>query len=345
MDKSKKGKIIGSIISGLVTVGVAVGVFYVLSNNGEGSIISPPDPPNPPQAKLANVENIQYDNQSNLLTWDDVTGADAYNVSINGEIQQVDDNYYPFALVDQETEFKVQAYDTSGRFLASEWSDPYVVTLQQQESLVAKVNEFATNIVSYNVDLKKVISLYAEGNNVYTTAIYRVGSRDRLAVLCTDCGKEVESIQDALDILDIEDPAQHITLIDTSEIKNYDTASSFLSRREYGDQIQELARSGYSLSFVTSQAIASGDTAVSLVGILKATYGRDIRYFSVDLGFRTGEFFNEQYQFTNAVEMIDADDIYENTFVEMTGDFADYATQLEELQNTNETTQDYGNSL
>ena len=73
-----KRKIIGLIIGGLVTVGAVVGAVIAFSNmQGTG--------PNPPQTQLATVQNIEYDQQNNLLTWDDVINANSYNVSVNGK--------------------------------------------------------------------------------------------------------------------------------------------------------------------------------------------------------------------------------------------------------------------
>ena len=111
---SNKGKIIGSIIGGLVAVGAVIGVVVAFSNmQGTG--------PNPHKTQLATVQNIEYDQQSNLLTWDDVTNANSYNVSIvndGGErVETVQDNFYTVALTDQTTEFKVQAYDTTNTYL------------------------------------------------------------------------------------------------------------------------------------------------------------------------------------------------------------------------------------
>ena len=220
---SNKGKIIGLIIGGLVAVGAVIGVVVAFSNmQGTG--------PNPPQTQLATVQNIEYDQQSNLLTWDDVTNANSYNVSIvsdGGErVETVQDNFYTVALIDQTTEFKVQAYDTTNTYLASEWSEPLVITLQQEDSLVAGVNEFADNVGASSLTLKKVIGVHAEGSHLYTTGVYERMGEDYVYTFDTDCGKTIETLEEALKTENLSE----ITYTDSRNLaKNYDTASCNMS--------------------------------------------------------------------------------------------------------------------
>lgn len=321
---SNKGKVIGSIIGGLVVVGVVVGAVVVFSNMLKD--------PNPPQTQLATVQNIEYNQEDNLLTWDDVINANSYNVSVNGKETRVEDNFYTVALTDQTTEFKVQAYDTTNTYLASEWSEPLVITLQQEDSLVADVNEFADNVAASSLTLKKVIGVHAEGSHLYTTGVYERMGEDYVYTFDTDCGKTIETLEEALKTENLSE----ITYIDSRNLaKNYDTASSFLKRSDYSEQIQSLVNEGYTLNFVTSQAYEDGSLGVGLKGILKAFNGEESKYYSVDIAMAVGSYSNEEYKYTSAVEDVETNKIFENNFIELAGDFADYAEELDNLQNTN----------
>ncbi len=337
---AKKGKIVGSIICGLVAVGAVVGAIYVFGNNQQE--IQQDVPPNPPVEKiqLASVQNLQYDQESALLTWNDVTGADSYNVSVNGEVQRVKNTFYPITLTEHETEFKVQAYDSTETYIASEWSDPLVVTFQQENSLVAEVNKMAQELTG--LPLRKVLSIHAEGSNIYTAGVY--GNSKKVYTFRTKCDHEIQSLEDALN-----SDHTNTSVYRVYDSKDYDMVSYFLNRQDrgngYSDQIQDLVRHNYRLDFVTSQAYEETSTTVAIKGIMKASKFGDTRYFSVDVTMYVGDISNEEVKYTSAVEAADANEMYEKRFVEMTGDFADYAQELDEQLHSNQETQDYGMSM
>lgn len=112
-------------------------------------------------------------------------------------------------------------------------------------------------------------------------------------------------------------------------------ASSFLSRSEYSEQIQNLVNEGYTLSFVTSQAYEAGSDTVGIKGILKAEKSSNTRYFSVDIEIYVGNIGIETAKYTVAVEQAEWKALYEGLFLELTGDFAEYAKELESIQNVN----------
>ena len=325
---SNKGKIMGLIIGGLVAVGAVIGVAVAFSNMQE----SGPNH-NPPQTQLATVQNIEYDQQSNLLTWDDITNANSYNVSVNGKETRVEDNFYTVALTDQTTEFKVQAYDTTNTYLASEWSEPLVITLQQEDSLVADVNEFADNVAASSLTLKKVVGVHAEGSHLYTTGVYERMGEDYVYTFDTDCGKTIETLEEALKTENLSE----ITYIDSRDLaKNYDTASSFLARSDYSEQIQSLVNEGYTLNFVTCQAYEAGSDTAGIKGILKASREGESRYYSTDIEIYVGTAGTERTKYTTAVEAADPEAIYEGSFIELTGDFYEWARELDSLYMTTE---------
>ena len=324
---SKKGKVIGSIIGGLVAVGAVIGAVVAFSN-----MQGPGPNPNPPQTQLATVQNIEYNQEDNLLTWDDVTNANAYNVSVNGKETRVEDNFYTVALTDDTTEFKVQAYDTTNTYLASEWSEPLVITFQQEDSLVADVNEFAESICLQENDLQRIISVHPEGNYLVTTGVYEFMGENYILSDYTDCGEEVQSLRSALKT---EDAYYKTTTRDRDLAKNYDTASYMLKMTKLRENMQSLKSQEYDLSFVTNQAYEDGQTAVGVKGILKAEKANEVHYYSVDLAVNVGNYTNESIKYTDAL-LGENLSLLEKSFTELTGDFYEWARELDSLYMTTE---------
>lgn len=317
-----KRKAIGFIVGIVVMVVASVATFLVVSKGLDKNQST--------KTQLATVENLKYDQQNNLLSWDDVTNADLYNVSVNGKETSVEDNFYTVALTEQRTEFKVQAKDTTNTYATSKWSKSLIITLEQEESLVAEVNQFAESISLQENDLQRIISVHPEGNYLVTTGVYEFMGENYILSDYTDCGGEVQSLKSALKT---EEAYYKTTTRDRNLAKNYDTASSFLSRSEYSEQIQNLVNEGYTLSFVTSQAYEAGSETVGIKGILKAEKSSNTRYFSVDIGIYVGNIGIETAKYTVAVEQAELKALNERLFLELTGDFAEYAKELESIQN------------
>ena len=319
-----KRKAIGFIVGIVVMVVAFVATFLVVSKGL--------DKKQSTKTQLATVENLKYDQQNNLLSWDDVTNADSYNVSVNGKETSVEENFYTVVLTEQRTEFKVQAKDTTNTYATSKWSKSLIITLEQEESLVAEVNQFAESISLQENDLQRIISVHPEGNYLVTTGVYEFMGENYILSDYTDCGGEVQSLRSALKT---EEAYYKTTTRDRNLAKNYDTASSFLSRSEYSEQIQNLVNEGYTLSFVTSQAYEAGSDTVGIKGILKAEKSSNTRYFSVDIEIYVGNIGIETAKYTVAVEQAEWKALYEGLFLELTGDFAEYAKELESIQNVN----------
>ena len=317
-----KRKAIGFIVGIVVMVVASVATFLVVSKGLDKNQST--------KTQLATVENLKYDQQNNLLSWDDVTNADLYNVSVNGKETSVEDNFYTVALTEQRTEFKVQAKDTTNTYATSKWSKSLIITLEQEESLVGEVNQFAESISLQENDLQRIISVHPEGNYLVTTGVYEFMGENYILSDYTDCGGEVQSLKSALKT---EEAYYKTTTRDRNLAKNYDTASSFLSRSEYSEQIQNLVNEGYTLSFVTSQAYEAGSETVGIKGILKAEKSSNTRYFSVDIGIYVGNIGIETAKYTVAVEQAELKALNERLFLELTGDFAEYAKELESIQN------------
>ncbi len=331
----KAGKIIGGIIGGLVAVGAAVAIFSAVSNMGGGFS---------EETKLATVQHVDYDYPKDIISWDEVYGADSYNVSINDKVESVKKTYYTVNLDKDTTEFtvKVQACDSTGYYASSDWSEPFVITVDQ-EDILNKVDKFAQSIPGSNMDLQKVVSMHAVDNKLYTTAVYEDLGKNYIYTYESIYDDTITSLGEAIDM-----GVQDTTHTDNSNLaKDYDTASSFLAREAQSKQLQKLIDSGYNVSFVTSQAFEEDTSMVGLKGILKAINkndSSDIKYYSVDFAVEVGMPSNEGYKYTTAVKAADVNDIFEDSFVELTGDFAEYAKEVEANQKTNNISNDLGMS-
>ncbi len=315
--------IVSSVISLVVFAVVFAIIFSVFNSN---------DSPKPPiNTQLGVVDNIEYDKDTNILSWEEIDFADSYNVSINDKVESVNETYYTVDVDPSITYYivKIQACDSTGTYLSSEWSKPFEITLTKQESLVSAVNEFAESIPSDAYTMHNVVSIHADGSHLFTTAVYERMGKDYILTYDTDCGETITSLEEALKTQNVNEK----TYTDSKNLaKHYDTASSFLARSEYSEQIQALADQQYDLSFVTSQAYEITSNTIGLKGILKATKGNESDYYSIDLEIGVGDFTNETYKYTNAVEDVIQKGIMEHTFVELTGDFKEYAQQVEEMQ-------------
>lgn len=318
-----KRKAIGFIVGIVVMVVAFVATFLVVSKEL--------DKKQSTKTQLATVENLKYDQQNNLLSWDDVTNADLYNVSVNGKETSVEDNFYTVALTEQRTEFKVQAKDTTNTYATSKWSKSLIITLEQEGSLVAEVNQFADNVAASSLTLKKVIAIHATGSHLYTTGVYERMGEDYVYTFDTDCGKTIETLKEALKTENLSE----VTYIDSRNLaKNYDTASYMLKMTKLRENMQGLKSQEYDLSFVTNQAYEDGLTAVGVKGILKATKVNEVHYYSVDLAVNVGNYTNESIKYTDAL-LGENLSLLEKSFTELTGDFAEYAKELESIQNAN----------
>ncbi len=328
----KAGKIIGGIIGGLVAVGAAVAVLSFVSKTGMF---------NNDDIKLATVQHVDYNYPSDVLSWEEVYGANSYNVSVNDKVESVKEEYYKVNLDKNVTEFtvKIQACDSTGRFATSDWSEPFVITVDQQ-NIVNKVDRFAQSIPGSNMDLQKVVAMHAVDNVLYTTAVFKDMGKNYVCTYHSAYNDTITSLNEALDM-----GVQDTTYVDNYYLaKDYDTASSFLAREEKSEKMQELADAGYQVSFVTSQAYELASDTVGIKGIIKATKTGETKYCSYNVSMYVGDSNNERYKYTTAVKNAPLKGMIENTFVELTGDFADYAKEVEKNQKSNYVSNDLGMS-
>ena len=331
--------IVKKIIGGLVSVGIVAGTVLAvtkLTGNEPNPVDDTPD-------KLATVENIKYNIEDKVLSWGEVENADTYNVRVNGETTQVKDSYFTVDVDALEYTFQIQALDSTGEYSPSNWSSPYVVAVPVEEFSVAAVNGYIADQIEEVMSgypLQKIVSVHAEGNELVTKAVLSFDGSIEIAEFRTVYVNEITSLAD---VVSGENPIEReMWYYGADDAVDYDSASYFLRAAEYGDQMQALRDQGYEFSVVESQAYDLGDYAAGLSGILKATSGIDTKYLSVDIGFGVSTNL-EGFKYTSAIQNIDPDMIVEQTFVELTGDFAEYAQMLDE-QNVNTQQSDLGMS-
>lgn len=331
--------IVKKIIGGLVSVGIVAGTVLAvtkLTGNEPNPVDDTPD-------KLATVENIEYNIEDKVLSWGEVENADTYNVRVNGETTQVKDSYFTVDVDALEYTFQIQALDSTGEYSPSNWSSPYVVAVPVEEFSVAAVNGYIADQIEEVMSgypLQKIVSVHAEGNELVTKAVLSFDGSIEIAEFRTVYVNEITSLAD---VVSGENPIEReMWYYGADDAVDYDSASYFLRAAEYGDQMQALRDQGYEFSVVESQAYDLGDYAAGLSGILKATNGIDTKYHSVDIGFAVSTNL-EGFKYTSAIQNIDPDMIVEQTFVELTGDFAEYAKMLDE-QNVNTQQSDLGMS-
>lgn len=110
-------RLISSIISFFVALGVGIGIFFIVKAfQDEDKILDTPT-------------HLNYDLENKILSWNIVEHASAYIVKIDEVIsKQVDENYlyYP---IEKTTNFVVQAIDTSNIYESSENSAVLTVTI------------------------------------------------------------------------------------------------------------------------------------------------------------------------------------------------------------------------
>ncbi len=293
--------------------------------------------------QLAAVENITYDKVNSLLKWDSVEGANRYYIRVNGEdldtIDGTDNLSFGVALFETTTEFEIKAVDTTDEYLESEWSKPYAVTI---DSYVAQVNKFVQNTHNQNdyYLLRNIVTLFPytnsyDGNHLYTRHVCSSlgnNKRIRMHTYAYSDEDEVTSLKECIGTFTTWSSGG-----EGADAKDYDTASSFLKRQEnglsYSRELQALVDEGNSISFVTSQAYQYDSRGtIGLDGIVKAETEEFIRYYGVRIYMGGGETDDEEYNYTTYIETSD----YippESYFIELTGDFKEYAIAVEQMVN------------
>ena len=233
MAKTKKGKVITGIIMGISAL-AAIGFGAKFIANRVESNNQPPEV----VERLDTAQNVSYDASNYTLSWSSVDHADGYRVSVNGNVVESTQTQYHYVPTSKETTFKVQATDSTGTYLDSYWSTDCKYTIPDNENSLAAVNTFVNGMVNGRT-VQKVISMHAEGNSLYTTAVFDNG---KVYQLENTYPSEVTSLQE---IVSNSDYGESHYILDSYSVKDYDSANYYLRSSTYESSLETYRQQGY----------------------------------------------------------------------------------------------------
>lgn len=320
---SKASKIILGVVVGVVAIGAAGGAayFFFLRPKSSSNSSSSGDPGN--IEKLSTPANLSFDSTNYVLSWDSVSHADGYKVDINGVISTSQTNNFHYVPSNKTTKFKVQATDSTNEYVASDWSTECNYTIPQNEVSLAGLYTFVSGMMNGNHKVDKVISMYADGNMLYTTAKFENG---RLYHLRNKYSSNITSLKD---IVNRADYGVSSSIISSYEAKDYDSVSYYLSSDTYESNLESYKQQGYTFEVVESQAYRVGGGSMGIDSLFKLTNGEDVKYVINRLEFYVSDTANEGAKYTTELVNIDSNKIEPYFCIELTGDFIDYAKVIE----------------
>ncbi|MCH5172075.1 MAG: hypothetical protein J1F31_04560 [Erysipelotrichales bacterium] len=316
----KAKKIITSIITTLIIVG-ALYVGYTtinksgILNNNEGF------------KTLQKPTNLSFNEETYTLSWNEVKHADQYIASIDGKQETIETNTFYYISLNEVTEFKVIALDSTGTYLPSQWSDTYTYTLRNDFSY-AKVGAYVNKHVSGR-ELQKIICVYVNKNSLYFSGVFDDNGNDRLYDLKFNYSNDATSIEDAITNEKIKD----IDVNDLYKIAEYDSASYLLQSNTYAGEMEQRRLEGYEFSVVSSQAVKSGDNEIfKIYSTYKLTKGQEMKYISNTIEcYVPNASSNEKTNFTTKLIDPESRMLREYSYHELKGDEIDFAKIIEEL--------------
>lgn len=325
MAKSKVGKILGAVAGVAVIAGVAFGLY-------KAGVFGGNDKPPVNENQLAQVTNVNFNEESSLLTWNEVPNADSYEIKIDGKLlnEKVDTNSFNYNVVNDSTVFAVRACDSTYTYTSGDWSTDYTYTIQAQDSLsVAQVNTFANNLMeSYQLENVVGIAINDENPkmlNVY--ANYTQSGKSVLKEINVFYNSNITSLESAIN--GYSNRAEQTS----SSFRNvtYDSANAYLQRTELDGTLQQYREDGYTLSVVTSQTAKTSTYSGNIFATIKASKGNETKYFVTNVCFDVFDASAiEKNNFTTKISDGDAN-LTENFCFECTGDFAEYAKNVDKV--------------
>ena len=130
----------------------------------------------PPLLNTSAPTNLSYDDETYILSWDIVENADSYNVSINDDDELVvEDNKVFYVPINQTSEFKIKALDSTGEYQSSKWSNSLTYTIKENEISYASVSAFVSTMMPSDCKLVKLINISIDSNDnkTYTNAVFK----------------------------------------------------------------------------------------------------------------------------------------------------------------------------
>lgn len=267
--------------------------------------------------------NVSFDSNTYTLSWNEVAHADGYNIDINGKVIQSGTNEYHYIPTSKTTTFKVQATDSTNEYIASNWSTDCSYTIPQGQVSLAALNAFVGGMMNGNRQVEKVISIYPEGNRLYTTAKFGNGW---VYFLENDYSSDITSLKS---IINNSDYGISSYILNSYEAKDYDSISYYLRSDTYKGALEDYRQQGYTFGVVNSQSYRMSSGTMGIGTLFKLTNGLDVKYVASGLEFYISDTATESVKYTTGIVNIGNDMIETNYCTELTGDFVDYAKVIE----------------
>lgn len=276
-EKSKKSKIIKTI-SAIAGTGVAIAAG-IIALNKTGVIGGGNHPtPTPVRETLSQVTNLAYDEKTNILSWDEVEHADMYRVNVNGKQSEVETNSYSFMPTDKVSTMKVQAFDTTGNYNSSAWSEAITYTIPDNVLSPEAVFSFVDKFDSRR-DLVNIAGMYIENDTLYTKTYEKDSEgKDYIVSRETYFKGDISTLTDAMNTEMME---SDLSLFKRSE---YNSAEYFIKSNKYIGLMEEYREKGYAFEVVSSEVVDEGDREFTIFGTYRLTNGDDVKYLTSSIG-------------------------------------------------------------
>ena len=327
---AKENSKVKKVIKTLAIIGIAAGAVFA-----GYKAISNLDINIPQSNELKIVKNIQYDDSNYVFSWDAVANADAYITSINGETQQIETNAYFYVPTEEVTEFKVKAIDMDGEYKDSKWSDVYTYNVQNQEQqdLYTQLNLVVSDMLP-GEDLKRIIGMkIAEGGkylDIQVVCEYR--GQEYFRNVRKEYDTPITSLKQGIEEGCIDGIGHG------REIVDYNSAEYLLKSQSYDGNLEKYRKEGYKISIISSQTVvpewATNDgSRFDIYGIFKLEKNGEIKYINVKYACGiTNPSINPAINFTKRLQKEEDRIVIEESFFELTGDFAEYAQKMESIK-------------
>ena len=326
--KSKKSKIISRIIATLSALAaVGFGAKYLVNRLSSGGNSN--DGPETVQ-RLSTAQDLSFDESTYTLSWSNVKNADGYKIDINGKVVESDTNKCHYVPNTQNTTFKVQATDSTNKYLHSDWSSEYTYTLTNSQVSVGSVTTFVNGMV-HTLDVNNVVTVYPDDNILCVTAVFDNG---RFYKIERTYPSEVTSLKDMMENADYGTSGT----LHSFESKNYNSMDYYLRSDSYKGMLEQYRQQGYTFDVVTSQAYRVDDYRMGVDSTLKLTSGEDVKYVECSMTCLVEDSAEESYKYTRALVNLDNSKVRMTSCIELAGDFALFAESCDkENQKTNTT--------
>ena len=326
--KSKIKKVITSLLAVSVSVGAVLGATKAFNFFKDNGLLNPNEQHN---LVLDDVKNVSFDEKTSLLSWDSVENADSYVTSVNGEEYTVETNYMFYLPVENETEFKVKAVDSTGKYKESNWSDVYTYSVSKDEVTYSSVYGFVDGMLQGSDKVQKILSMEINNGYLYTKASFldRKGN-PKLYYLQTDIGnfKELSEI--------IKNQDQCFTRTYRSfDLCEQNAMEYLVKSNSFDGKLEEYRQQGYEISVVSSATgLRDNYASLQIDATLKLQKGNDTKYVTISLSaFVKNPTGNPKIDYT--VKLADPEQRSMNTsnFVILSGDLAKFAEEMDRVNN------------